>query len=230
MSIDTDTGQRRRRRLRLTPMRPIPVEFTGERAGEGPLTLGQADMYNWLSQAPDHIYAMLSAELPVPAGVSVDDVADAIAVLISRHEILRTTFVPGEQPRQRVTASGVQLLEACSLGEGQWGPRDRAAVAEALVQWLRRSPDPQRRPVRVAVAIAPGGGDRVIACAARISHVSMDAGAIGILQRDFAGLLGDPARRPAGQPRQARAGLPGRPPPARPRRRRRAHRDLGDRA
>src|ERR1022692_196752 len=98
MSIGTETGQRRRRRVRLTPMRSIPVEFTGERAGEGPLTLGQLDMYNWLRQTPDHIYAFLCAELPVPAVVSADDLAEAIAVLIARHEILRTSYVPGEQP------------------------------------------------------------------------------------------------------------------------------------
>ncbi len=114
-------------------------------------------------------------------------------MLIARHESLRTTYVPGEQPRQRVAAAGVQLLEVCSLGEGQWGPRDRPAVAEALVQWLRESPDPARRPVRVAVAIAPDAGDRVIACAAAFSHLAVDHGAIEILRRDFAGLLGDPA-------------------------------------
>src|SRR5215471_17567060 len=147
MSIDTGTGQRRRRRPRLTPMRSIPVEFTGERAGEGPLTLGQLDLYNWLSQFPDHVYATLCVELPVPAVVSVDDVAEVVGVLIARHEGLRTTYVPGEQPRQRVAAAGVQLLEVCSLGEGQWGSRDRPAVAEALARWLRKSPDPGRRPV-----------------------------------------------------------------------------------
>jgi hypothetical protein len=73
-------------------------------------------------------------------------------------------------------------------------------VAEALVRWLRESPDPGRCPVRVAAAIAPEAGDRVIACAARFSHLAVDNGAIGILKRDFAGLLGDPARRQAGRP------------------------------
>ncbi len=131
--------------------------------------------------------------------VSVDDVAEATAVLIARHESLRTTYVPGEQPRQRVAADGVQLLEICSLGEGQWGPRDRPAVADALVRWLSESPDPARRPVRLAVAIAPGQGDQVIACAAAFSHLAVDLDSIGILKRDFAALLGDPARRPAGQ-------------------------------
>src|SRR3984957_21340014 len=108
MSIDTETGQRRRR-VRLTPMRSIPVEFTGGRAGEGPLTLGQLNMYNWLSQVPDHIYAILCAELPVPAtAVSVGEVAEVVAVLISRYESLRTSYVPGEPPCQRVAAAGVQ--------------------------------------------------------------------------------------------------------------------------
>src|SRR6202021_2830878 len=113
MSIDTETGQRRRRRVRLTPMRSIPVEFTGKRAGEGPLTLGQLGMYMWLSDVPDHVYAFLCVELPVPAAVSVDDVAEAIAVLIARHESLRTPFVPGEQPRQRGGGGGAPALGGC---------------------------------------------------------------------------------------------------------------------
>src|ERR1700722_19814673 len=199
MSIDTETAQRRRR-LQLIPMRSIPVEFTGDRAGEGPLTLGQLDVYNWLRQTPDHLYARLCVELPVAEVVSVDDVAEATGVLIARYESLRTTYVPGEQPRQRVAAAGLQLLEVCSPGEGRWGPQDRPAVAKALVRWLRESPDPARRPVRMAVAIAPGAGDRAVACAAAFSHLAVDNGAIEILRRDFAGLLGDPARRPAGPP------------------------------
>jgi hypothetical protein len=194
MSIDTGTGQRRRP-VRLTPMRSIPVEFAGERAGEGTLTLGQLDVYNWLSHNPDHLYVILCVELPVSTGVSAGDVAEATAALIVRHESLRTTYVPGEPPRQRVAAAGVQLLEVCSLGEGQWGPQDRPAVAEALVRWLRESPDPARCPVRVVVAVAPDEGDRIIACAAAFSHLAVDNGSIGILKRDFAGLLGDPARR-----------------------------------
>ena len=194
MSTSTETGQRRRRRVWLTPMRPVPVKFTGDRAGEGPLALGQLNVYEWMSRIPEHLYAILCVEFPVPAVVSVDDVAAATGMLIERHESLRTTFVPGEQPRQRVAATGVQLLEVCSLGEGQWGPRDRPAVAGALVRWLRESPDP----LRIAVAIAPDAGDQVIACAAALSHLAVDHGAIEILKRDFAALLGDPAQRQAG--------------------------------
>jgi hypothetical protein len=200
MSIDTVTGQRRRR-VRLTPLRSIPVEFAGERAGEGPFTLGQLDLYNWLT--PDDLYAILCAELPVPAAVSAGDVAEAAGVLIARYESLRTTYLPGEPPRQQVAAAGVQLLEVCSLGEGQWGPQDRPGVTEALIRWLRQSPDPMGRPVRIAVATAPDPGDQVIACAAAFSHLSVDNHAIGILKREFAALLGDPAQhrtRPGHQP------------------------------
>jgi hypothetical protein len=200
MSIDTETGQRRRRRLQLTPLRSVPVDFAGERAGEGPLTLGQLDVYAWVSRTPDHFYAILCVELPVPAVASVGDVAAAAAALIGRHEGLRTTYVPGENPRQQVEAAGVQLVEVCSLGEGPWGPQDRPAVGEALVQWLHESPDPGRRPLRIAVAIAPEAGDRVIACAAGFTHLAVDHGAIETLKRDFAELLSDPARRQAGPP------------------------------
>ena len=132
----------------------------------------------------------------MPAVVSVDDVAGAVAALIARHESLRTTYLPGEQPCQRVAAAGVQLLEACSLGEGN-GNRGTAP------RWPRPSSrgcanHPIRtRPLRVAVAVAPGAGERVIACAAAFSHLAVDHGSIAILQRDFAGLLGDPARRAA---------------------------------
>jgi hypothetical protein len=198
MSTGTETGQRRRR-VRLTPVRSIPVEFTGERTGEGPLTLGQLNVYVWVSNSPDHFYALLCVEFPVPAVVSVDDVAEAVAVLIARHESLRTSYLPGEPPRQRVAAAGVQLLQVCSLGEGQWGSPDRPAVAGALVRWLRESPDPGRNPVRVAVATAPDMGDRVIACAAGFTHLAVDHGAIEVLKREFAGLLGDPARHQAGR-------------------------------
>jgi hypothetical protein len=214
MSIGTGPGQRRRRRLQLTPMRPVPVEFTGERAGEGPLTLGQLNVYAWVSGTVDDLYAILPVELPAPAAVSIEDVAEAAAALIAWHETLRTTYVPGhergEPPRQRVAATGIQLLEVCSLGEGQWGPQDRPAVGEAIVQWLRESPDPGRRPVRVAVAVAPDVGDQVIACAARFSHLAVDHGAIEIIKREFAGLLADPARQ-ADRARQ-QVGRPGHQP------------------
>ena len=92
MSTGTEAGLAARR-VRLTPVRPIPVEFAGERAGEGPLTLGQLNIYMWLSSIPGHPHAVLRVELPVPAAASVGDVAGAVAALIARHETLRTDLM-----------------------------------------------------------------------------------------------------------------------------------------
>lgn len=199
MSVDIGTERGRRRRVRLTPTRSIPVEFTGERGGEGPLTVGQRNIHAWLGETPDHVFGNLWVELPVPSMVSVDDVTEAIAVLTARYEGLRTSCVPGEHPRQRIAATGVQMLEVCSLGEGQWGPSDRPAVADVLVRWLRDRDERAWRPLRIAVAVAPDMDDRVIACAAGFAHLNVDHAAIEILKRDFAALLGHPRRELIGR-------------------------------
>ncbi|HET9143117.1 condensation domain-containing protein [Actinophytocola sp.] len=195
--MSTPTGTRRRR-TQLTPLRTVAVEFTGTRAAEGPLTLGQLNIQRWLIRTPDHYLAYVFGELEVPAGCSVDGVAGALAVLLGRHESLRTTYLHDEPPRQVVAGSGVLTLEVCSLGEGQWGPRDRPAVAEALIRWLRGSPAPPGLPLRVAVALGPG--ERVIACAAGISHMAVDHQALEIVRQEFAELVRDPAAR-TGEPR-----------------------------
>ena len=105
MSIAAEVGQRRRRRVQLTPMPSIPVEFTGQRAGEGPLTLGQLDVYTWTSSAPDLTYATLYAELPVPTVVSVGTVAGAVTVLIARGRAGRTRRAG---PRRGRTGTGAR--------------------------------------------------------------------------------------------------------------------------
>ncbi|MDQ2586698.1 condensation domain-containing protein [Saccharothrix yanglingensis] len=199
MTTSTDTGRDRRRRVRLTPAEPVPVAFTGRRAGEGPLTLGQLNTVQWLKPTPDHFAAILCVELPVPGGVSTDDVAESLAVLVARHEGLRTTYVVGERPRQVVAGTGVLVLDVCSLGEGSWGPRDRPAVAAKLVGWLRERRGTVATALRVAVATA--GDGTVVACAAGFSHLAVDLGAIEVVKREFAEMLADPALRQVGPPR-----------------------------
>ena len=200
MSLETLPQRPRRRRVHLTPTRSLPVEFSGSRSGAGPLTFGQHNTYLWLNATPGHVYTNLWVELPVPDTASVAEVAEAAAALIGRHESLRTTFVPGEPPSQRIAAAGVQSLEVCTLGEGPWGPQDRSAVADALVRWLRGSADAAWRAMRIAVAVDPDAPDRVIACAAGFVHLAVDHGALEILTRDFAELLAAPGRRPVVRP------------------------------
>lgn len=195
------TATETRRRVRLTQVRTIAVTGTGARAAEGPMTLGQINIFGWLNRVPGAFYGILCVELPVPPGVSVDDVAESMAILVARHESLRTTCVDGDPPWQRIAATGVIPLEVCSLGEGQWGPRDRPAVAGALVRWLRESPAPEQASARIVVATAPGTDRPVVACAAGFSHLAVDHGAIEVIRREFADMLRDPSLRHVGEPR-----------------------------
>ena len=209
LDLVTETGQRRRRRVQLTPMRSIPVEFTGQRAGEGPLTLGQLDVYTWLIEAPDLTYATLYAELPVPAVVSVDDVAGGGR---GADRAARVACAPPTCPASS-RASGSRRPASSCWKSARWarGSGDRGTAP----RWPRRSSAGcASHPIRCGARCAwrwpslPATGDRVIACAAGFSHLAVDHGAIEVLKRDFAGLLGDPARRqPAG-----RAGGPGHQP------------------
>jgi hypothetical protein len=184
------------RRVRLVPQPSVPVAFTGTRAAEGPLTLGQLGILRGISVAPDHFFATLCAELPVPDGASVDDVVESLAVLLSRHESLRTHYIGGEHPHQRVAASGTLMVKVRSLNDGTGGP----AVAQTLIRWLRtHGPFAQDElPLRVAVAVSAG---RVVACAAEFSHLAVDHRAIEIVRREFAELVGDRSTRHVGAPR-----------------------------
>ncbi|MET0236434.1 MAG: condensation domain-containing protein [Kibdelosporangium sp.] len=189
-----------RRRVRLTPLRSIPVGCTGGRAAEGPMTLGQLNILQWLSAAPGHVFATVAGELEVSGATTVDDVAEILAVLLRRHEGLRTTYVTGERPRQVVAAAAVLMLDVCSLGEGVWGAADRPAVAGALTRWLaaRDTPGMADFPLRVAVAVED---ERVIACVAEFSHMAVDYQALAIVKREFAEMVRDPSARRVGEPR-----------------------------
>src|SRR2546423_22099 len=76
----------RRQPTRLTTPRSVAVPFTGDRAAEKPMTLGQLNMLKWLGDAVGHPYATLGAELVVSGDVRVADVVETIAVLLARHE------------------------------------------------------------------------------------------------------------------------------------------------
>ncbi|MFC6090075.1 condensation domain-containing protein [Saccharothrix lopnurensis] len=198
MSTSTDTG-RRRRRVRLTPVDAIQVSSTEARAAEGPVTLGQLNTLQWLGPDDDHLAAVLRVELPVPDGRSAADVAEVAAVLVARHESLRTTYVRGGDPRQVVAATVAFTLHVCALGEGPWGPRDRPAVAGRLLAWLGERGDTSATTLRMAVATDEHGA--VIACVAGFSHLAVDFGSIEVLKREFAEMLAHPDRRQVGGPR-----------------------------
>jgi hypothetical protein len=188
----------RRQPARLTAPQPVAVPFTGERAAEKPMTLGQLNILEWLSGAPGHPYATLGAELAVSGDVRVADVVETIAVLLARHESLRTRYRDGDPPTQRVLDSGVLMLGVCSTDA--CGP-DRPAIAARLLRQLRAEPlDPAGLPLRVAVAVVEDT-DTVVAAAMEVSHLAADLRAMEIVRQEFAAMMADRSARRVGPPR-----------------------------
>ncbi|MFC6080074.1 condensation domain-containing protein [Sphaerisporangium aureirubrum] len=182
---------------------PLVVAFAGERGGEGPVTLGQANILCWLEGQPVH-HAWMRRTLDLPDGITVDDVAGTFAALLARHEGLRTTYAEGpagrggtedaEGPRQRVAAAGEFAVERYTVVPGVWV---RGALIKALVDELdgRVAPDPREVALRVAVVT---DGDAVLAGVVEYSHLAADLQAVGVLEQEVAEMLADPARREAG--------------------------------
>lgn len=177
----------------LRPGAPIPVRFTGSRAAAGPLTLGQLNIWQWLSGVPEHLFATIGAELAVPQGTRVNDVVQTIAVLLARHEGLRTTYDAGPPPTQRVHAEGVLPIDVYTV-DGE--PAGQRVLTGELLSRLRSGARPD--PMRVAIV---AHGDTVLAAAALFSHYAVDNQAMEVVRREFATLLPDPATRLPGPPR-----------------------------
>src|SRR5216683_2792396 len=176
------------------------VKFHGDRGGDGPMTLGQDNTIQWTGKLlPEHSFTMSDWVFQVPATAGVDDVAAVWAVLISRHESLRTTYPsacgPDGWPVQRVAVSGEIAI---GIYEVDGDDRDdSAAAARALISVLRERPFELDRemPVRVGVAVTAGGIRAVVAVYAK---VAVDFGAMAVLGRQFAELAADPDSRVVG--------------------------------
>lgn len=181
------------------PRPPVTVRFTGGRAAEGPFNLGQLNIHQWLSGQEEHFFAAVSGVLDVPEGTTVEEVTAALAALIARHEGLRTTYVDGEEPRQRVHASGELAVDVYAL-EG--ADPHRTDLTRNLIRRLGAA-GPYRMtelPIRAAVAVLPGESPVVHAAVIGCSHYAVDYQAMEILRREFADLVRDPSARRVGGP------------------------------
>lgn len=194
----TRSDRLRRLPTRLTTAQPVAVPFTGGRAAERPMTLGQLNILEWLSGVSGHLYATLGAELAVSGDVQVADVVETFAVLMARHEGLRTRYRDGDPPTQQVLSSGVLMLDVCSTDGDE---SDQSAIAARLLRQLRAEPlDPTGLPLRVAIAVAADTGT-VVAAAMDVSHLAADFLAMEIIQQEFAAMTADRSARRAGPSR-----------------------------
>ncbi len=175
----------------LLPREPLILRYEGERDAEGPLTIGQLNILRWLDDLPGDV-GWEKGTLDLPEGARLSDVAATFAALITRHEGLRTTYLAGQEPVQRVHRSGQLTLHLYELVQ-------EYAVPVGQLTWLlrqcldaRQQEDQREVPLRVALATR---GDVVLAGFVYYSHLAVDYFAVALLNREFAAMVRDPSAR-----------------------------------
>lgn len=178
----------------------IRVPFHGTASRTGRLTWSQQAMWScikWLGE--DSHYFNLAAIIPVPPACARDDVIRAIALLIGRHEALRTRFVQrGDEPRQEVSASGTISLRVFDLDQPcQPGDGTRTYDAGLIVSALQSLPfdTAVEWPLRCAL-ITVEGAPRNLALI--FSHQAVDGTGVDICVREIGESLANHQRGAAG--------------------------------
>jgi hypothetical protein len=178
------------------------VHFATETARQGPLTLGQLDILDWLSESGKLLYATVNCEIDLSETATVEDVTNSLSILITRHEVLRTAFVVGPQPCQRVASVGTLMVDIYSVEDDQGTQADlKAELVKRLHTTAGHQPTEQRLmglPLRVALVTR---AEVVCACLVEFSHLAVDRSAANIVARELAKLIRAPAARIIGPPR-----------------------------
>jgi hypothetical protein len=176
------------------------VEFVASDGGQASLTWGQRSIWRPIQALPQSSSSFnFKRVLTLNQGVTVELAALALQRLIERHQSLRTHFIAGEPPQQRVETSGTYEVEVVDLAIADVADAARAAAlrlastAFALeTEW----------PLRVAFVQAEG---LVRSIALATSHVATDFFAVELLVAEFrtfvttAGALPPPLWQPLAQ-------------------------------
>jgi hypothetical protein len=190
----------------LVPRPAVTARFSGSRAAEGPLNIGQYNILQWLRGESEHFFAAVAGALDIPSATVVDDVAEALVALVERHEGLRTTYVDGVEPRQFVQATGALVVEVYAIEPADPQLVDRAGLARDLTRRLRAAGAYRigELPIRAAVAVlpseAPTSSWTVQAAVIGCSHLAVDYQAMEIVRGELADLIRDRTARPAAGP------------------------------
>lgn len=181
----------------LTFTERMLVEYAGERAVDGPLTLGQINTLEWLGDdTRAGLYRMMEWAVTVPDGTTLDDVAETLAALVERHESLRTSCVTGDSARQRVSGSGRVAVDVYETKADAGSPVDPEEVTDLIAALQARPVDEMGNPMlRAAVAVHDGAIRLVlIAC----NHLAVDCESLAVVVRQFDHMIRHPAERRAG--------------------------------
>ncbi|MEU1807438.1 condensation domain-containing protein [Micromonospora aurantiaca (nom. illeg.)] len=172
----------------------VPVSFAGPGAGTAPLTWGQkAIMQDMRETGWTH---NVSGAHPMPAGVTIEQVAAEFAALMARHPALRMRLGAGagDGPCQVVSASGETVLDVVDVPEDA-DPADVAAFAYDLGHARLLSHYDLYRDWSVRMAVIRHRG-ALVHRVLTIDHLVVDGAATSLVLADL-GLAGRPVRRVA---------------------------------
>jgi Condensation domain len=183
-------------------MSRIVVHFSGPGAGTAPLTWGQkAIMQDMRETGWTH---NSSGAHNLPAGTTVEDLAERLRGLMSRHPALRTRLSTGPDgmPCQVVHSSGEIDLEVVDIADDVEPANAAKRTDQMWFDWLLTPIDPYTQwPVRMAV-VRHRGAPRYLVLT--FGHIVVDGSGIAQLMPELGiGCGGSPApARPAGDPVQ----------------------------
>ncbi|MEO6702732.1 MAG: condensation domain-containing protein [Jatrophihabitantaceae bacterium] len=158
----------------------ILVPFQGPGEGVEQLAWGQKGLWQTIQREGASVY--MSGLTPLPAGTSVELVADMIGFLFGRHQALRTRLRPESDGsiRQVVSASGVTTLDVVDAGD-----QDPGEVGNAIMDEYQATDFdyPNEWPLRAAVIRSNG---ELTHMAAVYLHTALDAFGLQVLLADLA--------------------------------------------
>lgn len=190
--------------IRLELTEPLRVPFAGRRGGDGPLTMGQASTLGWVTGSAFYT-RMIEWPLTVPSGTTLNDIAAAMAILMARHESLRTTFPAARPPVQRVARAGELVIDVYEAGRET--TTDSTVLTVLLTRVLRSREFELTADLPLRMAIAARHGEPRAAVIV-YSHMAVDFASMALIDREFTALVCDPGHR------DARASGPPGPPQA----------------
>ncbi|GAA2639896.1 hypothetical protein GCM10010399_86680 [Dactylosporangium fulvum] len=189
----------------------VSVRFAGDGAGTGPLSWGQLE--NWSAIVKQRTWLPLGGVKPLPAGTTVEEIADELRYLMSRYQPMRTRlrFAPDGTPSQEVYDQGEIFLDVVDA-DG----KDPEKVAESVCdRWREDELDfTAEWPVRMAVVRKDG---EITHMAVLMSHFVTDATGAMTMMTEVAARVTTPVaglqplaqaewqRSPAGQRHNAAA-------------------------
>jgi len=168
-------------------LQQVMVDFQGDGVGEGELSWGQKEY--WSTAVAEKTWGPLGGIKPLPAGTTVEQIADELRYLMSRYPPLRTRlrFEADGRPRQIVHGSGQIALEVVDAGES-----DPQATADAVDERFRRTDldFTAEWPIRMAVVCRDGQPTHMVVLS---SHLALDAAGAMVMMEEVAARRSTPA-------------------------------------